>query len=127
MWYLRHLTLGLLLALPGATHAAPADLGDPVMIFAGCAGRFSAEMEHSWLIGRDETAVRGKRLAMIDLVDAALPPGRGPEVLARRIEAKFAQAMLLQRASFSRDAGTASRAQARARAALRQCEALLPG
>lgn len=121
MFGMRALALTIGLVAPATGQATSGGFDDPVAIFASCAGRFSAQMEHSWLIGDDPADVTRHRAAMVDLVEAAMPPGRGSEVLARRIEAKFAQAALLQRASFSTDATEARLARTAARAALDQC------
>lgn len=132
VWYtkpmdrVRAIAVVLGLVAPATGMAAPGDLSDPVMIFAACAGRLSAELEHQWLDGRSTPGLRQQRAAMIDLVDAVRPADSGKHVLARRIEAKFAQASLLQRATFSRDAAEASRARDLARAARDSCLTLLP-
>lgn len=121
MHLVRALVVSLGLVAPATGQAGPGDLSDPVMIFADCAGRFSAEMEHSWLMGHDPAEVTRQRAMMIDLVDAARPADAGPAILATRIEAKFAQAALLQRASFTQDPQQARQARATARAALERC------
>ena len=85
-------------ALPAP--AAPAEM----RLFATCAGRLSAQMEHQWLLA-DPAADRTERqrAAMISLLEAAMAPGEERSALALRIEAKAAQAALLTRASFGRD------------------------
>ncbi|WP_162183074.1 hypothetical protein [Pseudooceanicola atlanticus] len=131
MELVRSLAIIACLALAGKGSAAPEDqslghaLSDPVVIFAGCAGRFSAELEHRWLMSRDPGRARHRRQAMVDLLDAVRPSDRGPEILARRLEAKHAQAQLLQRAEFSTDPAEARMARQRARRAVAGCEALL--
>ena len=127
MSWMKIFALPLLLALALPTRGHVADLTDPVMVFAACAGRYSAEMEHRWLIGHDADEVTRKRSAMIDLVDAVITRDRARDVLARRIEAKMAQAALLQRATFNRDQNDSAQAETYARIALRRCERLLPG
>lgn len=109
----------------GAVERAVAD--DPLATFATCAGRFSALMEHQWMMdgpGSEETARR--RLMMIDLIDAIILPEQGIEVLSRRIEAKHAQASLLTRATFSADTRESATAGRLAQLQLSQCELLLP-
>ena len=123
---LRIIAIALGLVAPATGTTAPGELSDPAMLFAACAGRLSAEMEHLWLEGRDAAAITRQRAAMIDLVDAVRPPDSGPAILARRIEAKMAQAALLQRAAFSTDEAVARRARVLARGARRQCLALMP-
>lgn len=101
----------------------PAAAGsDPVALFADCAGRYSATVEHLWVTdgaAADRAAVR--RDAFADLV-AAVDPG-GPQALHWRIEAKAAQRALLDRALFGRDA----RAAQAARDWIALCDNLLPG
>lgn len=124
---LRLIAVVLGLAAPAAGMAAPGELSNPAMIFAACAGRLSAEMEHRWLDGRDASDVTRQRAMMIDLIEASRPPGSGTAVLAARIEAKMAQAALLQRATFGTDPADARRARALALSAHRQCSALIAG
>ncbi|WP_213546854.1 hypothetical protein [Vannielia litorea] len=114
---------GLLAVLSTPARAEPLD-----MVFAACTGRFSALMEHQWLIPTPEvdTTTR-RRAAMISLLEAVMPAGRGREVLARRIEAKHAQAVLLTRATFNDDAEDAQWAATRAEAEIASCAALLTG
>jgi hypothetical protein len=64
---------------------------------------------------------------MIDLIDAIRGPDDGRALLAHRLEAKFAQAKLLQRASFDLDPDAARRATLLASAARDRCLSLLPG
>lgn len=95
---------------------------DPVVLFADCAGRYSATVEHLWLTdgaAADRAAIR--RDAFSDLM-AATDPG-GPWALHRRIEAKAAQRALWERATFARD----PRAERAARDWIAACDSLLPG
>lgn len=103
-------TLSLGFALLGAAPAAIAET-DPLRMFAVCAGRLSALMEHQWLTdgpASEETA--RSRAAMLSLVEAILPPEAAPRALNWRIEAKAAQAALLARATFAADPVAARRA-----------------
>ncbi|MFY0632305.1 MAG: hypothetical protein JXQ91_00710 [Vannielia sp.] len=114
---------GLLLLLALPARAEPLE-----MQFAACTGRFSALMEHQWLLpdpAVEQTTRR--RAAMISLLEAVMPPDTGREVLARRIEAKYAQAVLLTRATFNDDPDDARWAATRAEAAIASCAALLTG
>ena len=91
-----------LIALAQTMPAAAQTLSaDPLYLFATCTGRFSALIEHQWLVSdpaSDQTA--RLRSAMIDLVEAASPAGPAPQVMQWRLEAKVATAGLLQRAHF---------------------------
>ncbi|SIN86214.1 hypothetical protein SAMN05444002_1079 [Vannielia litorea] len=98
------------------------------MQFAACTGRFSALMEHQWLLPHPELdQTTRRRAAMIALLEAVVPEGRGREVLARRIEAKHAQAVLLARATFNDDPQDAHWAATRAETEIANCAALLTG
>lgn len=110
-------------ALPALS--APVAEG-PLHIFAACAGRLSATMEHQWLM-RDPAAERteAQRSAMVALVDAVMVPDRAPDVLGWRIDAKRAHAVLLTRATFNADDDDASWALARAETELAACTGLL--
>ncbi|QPM89236.1 hypothetical protein [Pseudooceanicola algae] len=122
---------GLALALvltplfPRSGSSAPVE--EIVRLFASCAGRLSAEMEHQWLFSdpaSGATAIR--RNQMIDLLDAVAPEGADSRVRALRLEAKVAQARLLRRAAFSWDAVEAARATRVSARFLARCNALLP-
>jgi hypothetical protein len=96
-----------LAAYPGA--AFPVSAVERALAFAACAGRYSAELEHAWLLrpgDSDDPAIR--RDAFVTLLDAvtadALADGLPEHLLmATRIEEKAAQAMLLSRATFHLD------------------------
>lgn len=122
---LRALAVVIWLVVPATGVAAPGEISDPAMVFSACAGRLSAEMEHRWLTGRDPTEVTRQRATMIELVDATRMPDHGPLLMARRIEAKVAQAALLQRAMFSRDPDVVKQAMIHARAARQTCLSLI--
>ena len=94
-------------------------------MIAGCTGRLSAQMEHQWLMGRSGDDARDRRGAMLDILDAMITPDTGRQVLARRIEAKYAQSRLLQRAEFNDDPKDANRARTRAEIEIANCTALL--
>ncbi|CUH76142.1 hypothetical protein [Tropicibacter naphthalenivorans] len=89
-------------------NAGPDRATEQVRLFATCLGRMSATMEHEWLMGRDGAQARGQRQLFEMLVEAVMPDARragltGAHILHLRIEAKFAQAKLLQAASFDPD------------------------
>lgn len=120
---LRTILLCLLGLIPAGAFAMPQD---PLQTFASCVGRLSATMEHQWLMSdpaSDRTAAQ--RAAMLSLVDAVMAPDQGRQVLAWRIDAKQAHAVLLTRATFSGDAEDASWALRQAEAQLAQCTGLL--
>ncbi|MCG6882246.1 MAG: hypothetical protein LJE62_00665 [Silicimonas sp.] len=83
-------------------------------------------MEHQWLLSdpaSDLTKVQ--RAAMISIVEAIMMPEQGRDVLAWRINAKQAHAVLLTRATFNNDAADARWARTRADAQLAACTGLL--
>ena len=120
----------LCLALAGLGQPLRAEriAGDALLdTFATCAGRLSAQMEYEWMFdGPAAERTGAQRAAMVALLAAILPEGRGPEVLARRISAKAAHSALLTRATFGDDphAGWAAR---RAEVLVAECTALLLG
>lgn len=125
----RTLLAALFLGLPALGPAGPAlAQSSDLAIFATCAGRFSALMEHQWLLsdpGSDETGQQ--RAAMLSLVDAVTRPGEEPRALNLRIEAKVAQATLYSAASFDRNEKTATQAARRSEELIGACRALLLG
>ncbi len=99
---------------------------DPLRIFASCAGRLSATMEHQWLMGDPNSdRTEAQREAMLSLVDAIMAPDQGRDVLSWRIEAKQAHSVLLTRATFNDDAEDAAWALTRAQTQLGACTGLL--
>ncbi|MEM9427292.1 MAG: hypothetical protein AAGA06_11385 [Pseudomonadota bacterium] len=113
-----------LLCLASAGSARAHD--DPLQTFSSCVGRLSATMEHQWLLSdpmSDRT--EAQRAAMLSLVEAIMPAGDGRHVLAWRIAAKRAHAVLLTRATFNDDAADAAWALTRAEAELAACTRLL--
>jgi hypothetical protein len=120
-----------LAAAPGS--ALPLSATERALAFAACAGRYSAEVEHRWLLRPAESpAVEARRDAFLALLDAispdALDDGVPPHILmATRIEEKAAQAALLQRAAFHVDPLAAGAAQAAAERRIGSCGAWLLG
>lgn len=102
-------------------------------IFATCAGRLSALEEHQRLFDGPASEITARQKARFDEIIAALLPHAvdhgmpGRQALAWQIEAKMAQAVLLQRAAFHRDSLLASRARSAARTRLSACDGLLLG
>ncbi|MEM6385268.1 MAG: hypothetical protein AAF718_03425 [Pseudomonadota bacterium] len=113
----------LLGCLPSEVAAIP---GEPLRTFASCAGRFSATMEHQWLISDPSSdRTEAQRSAMLSLVDAVMRPDQGRDVLIWRIEAKQAHAVLLTRATFNQDRADATWASEQAEMHLAHCTGLL--
>ena len=97
-------------------------------LFAGCAGRFSAELEHAWLTSRTEASrYEAQRQTFITLLEAVQPETDVRRLMSYRIENKMAQASLLTVANFSLNAQRAERARRLARQHLKTCEQLLLG
>ena len=125
MGIVRSVLLSALLAVAAHPLRADAPLVD---LFAGCAGRLSAQMEHQWLMGdpgSDRTQARQR--AMVALLDTVTPPDLSTRAMALRVEAKQAQATLLRRASFGGNTSEASWARRRASKELAACTGLLLG
>jgi hypothetical protein len=73
--------------------------GDPMRLFATCTGRLSALLEYQWLVqdpGADATEAR--RDAMAQLLAAAMPLDGAARAMDLRLQAKVAEAQLLQQA-----------------------------
>ncbi|MEX0339551.1 MAG: hypothetical protein AB3N11_10975 [Arenibacterium sp.] len=107
--------------------ARPAAASDEIYnVFAGCAGRFSAEMEHAWLMG-DAAAdeYESQRHTFISLTEAAIPAEKTRAVLHHRLDHKLAHASLLTIATFGQDDRRARAARSAAKAYRQACEQLL--
>ena len=116
-------------AASGATTPpAPVDL---LRLFAICAGRFSALAEHEALFdGAASDRAADQRDVFLDLLGALhpdLPAISGQAMMAWRVSAKQAQAMVLLQARFHADPARAARATRAAGYFLAECRALLPG
>ncbi|TCK99245.1 hypothetical protein BXY66_3746 [Shimia isoporae] len=97
------------------------------MTFAGCTGRFSAEMEHSWLVADDRAeAFQSERQTFVSILEAAMNTNHRA-VLGHRIQTKHAHASLLAIASFSDDATRARTARLLANDYLEGCRSLILG
>jgi hypothetical protein len=106
----------------GFAGCGPAQADPLLREFAVCAGRFSALVEHQWMVdGPASEASAGTRDGLLALVEAIEVPGMGATVMGWRIEAKVAQKALLQRAHFAGDRV----AEKRAEELLRACAGLL--
>ncbi|MEO9514148.1 MAG: hypothetical protein ABJH45_26470 [Paracoccaceae bacterium] len=128
MSVLRKLGFVSVMAMTISGFAAQARATDTLSLFAQCAGRFSAEMEFAWLIGdQDSETPKQLRSHFIDMIDAILAPGDGPNVLARRIEAKVAHTALLSRAQFSENPTEIRIAAQTAERDVAFCRAMLTG
>lgn len=99
-----------------------------VKSFAGCAGRFSAEMEHAWLLNdpkaQDYELRRGR---FVSLLEATTTANNAEYVLGHRVNSKHAHARLLQTATFTSDEVKASAARRAAKQYLDQCNLLILG
>lgn len=94
--------------------------------FAVCAGRFSAELEHAWLVHDDRAGeIERRRLLFIELIDASIPPERRRHTLNLRVGAKAAHASLLTQGTFSQDRALALWAVRRAEDEIAYCRSFL--
>ncbi|MCR8549773.1 hypothetical protein M4578_18230 [Salipiger sp. P9] len=126
---------GAVLALAAAAPpaAGPAQTVERAQLFADCAGRFSAEIEFTWLMQRGDGATDQTLRAGVEaLLAAILPDARaagldGIALRHRRIAAKAAQARLRHGAQFGTDPRRATRARLLASRHRAACAALLPG
>ena len=95
--------------------------------FAGCAGRMSAELEHSWMFQEAAHDTFEREMHHFTDMVEALAPSDGSAVLHYRIETKFAHANLLQQAAFGSDPNLSQRARVQAELHLSTCRNLLLG
>ncbi len=101
--FLTALALGLLSGGPGVADVLLRD-------FSVCAGRYSALVEHQWLVdGPASEDAADRRDAMLELVAAVMPGDMAKTAMGWRVEAKAAQGALLSRAYFAQDAVAAKR------------------
>lgn len=93
--------------------------------FAVCTGRFSAEMEHAWLMGAEADTAQDRRAVFLSLLDAATPQDQRRHALSVRIDAKLAHAQILTQATFGQGNVRAVWALRRAKIGRDACETLL--
>ncbi|MDP3197113.1 hypothetical protein [Tabrizicola sp.] len=84
---------------------------DPLLRqFAICTGRYSALVEHQWLVdGPASEGSAGVRDSLWTLAEAVAGPAEAAAAMGWRIDAKVAQRGLLDRAYFARDAAAEKR------------------
>jgi hypothetical protein len=88
----------------GFVTGSPATADRLLRDFAVCTGRYSALVEHQWLVdGPASDASAGTRDSLWALVKAVAGPGEAATAMTWRIEAKVAQKALLDRAYFAKD------------------------
>ena len=110
----------------GITQAA-AD-NDIAFSFAECAGRFSAEMEHAWVLSDPRAEhYENARSGFVSLLAAVATEADAQRAMSHRIETKFAHAALLQVATFNQDGVASAAARRIATVHLGQCEMFLLG
>lgn len=120
-----------LAASPGG--ALPLTASERALSFAACAGRYSAEVEHDWLLDpADSRVTEARRDGFLALLDAVVPDavedGMPPHLpMATRIEEKAAHTALLHRAAFHLDPLAADTARAAAERRIAACGAWLLG
>ncbi|MCH2077278.1 MAG: hypothetical protein MK180_10395 [Rhodobacteraceae bacterium] len=115
----------LLLAM-GLLSAAPLTASGGIeFIFAGCVGRYSAQMEHAWLLGQNAEDEEEKREVFLSLLEATMDAEQAEQVLAHRIASKMSQASLLTVAEFATDTDTATRAVELSQSEIQGCRSLL--
>ncbi len=130
---IRHILPVLVLCATQAQASLPRDPAERARVFAACMGRYTAAMEHAWLMGDGAgTTPEARRELFGMMLDSILPEAHragfdGLDVWRYRTGAKRAQARLLQLSSFDPDRGRAKRAQTLARRQIALCESLILG
>lgn len=95
-------------------------------VFAGCTGRYSAELEHAWLVQSTASELlEARRARFEDLLAAVSSEAQRKTLLDQRIRAKTAHAHILGIALFSRDPERARWARRRAAVEIGYCESFL--
>ena len=95
--------------------------------FATCAGRLSATMEYQWMFDGPESERTDRSVNGFDvLIEAVMGPEiTGRQLMGWRIDAKIAQARLLNLAAFGQDPRLRVHAAQMAEQYLNQCKTLL--
>lgn len=75
--------------------------------------------------GPKSELTKSRRNAVLEILEAMMPPNEGRTVLNWRIEAKHAQSALLTRATFNNDVSSAKRARRLAVTHIDSCGSLL--
>ncbi len=127
MELLKTLLAVVLLTLPLPSQAKQTAATEQTLLFATCLGRYSAVMEHAWLMGEEDRDAITRRSLFEDLLTAVQPASSlsGPQVLDARIRAKHVLAQRLQAAAFHDRPAIKRRAMAQVVQILRPCQALL--
>ncbi len=95
-------------------------------VFAGCTGRYSAQMEHAWLMN-DPAAddLEAQRLTFVSLLEAVTPQDKRRDAMAKRIESKLAHSSLLTTAAFASNSERAQWAKRQSTHHLNVCQRML--
>ncbi len=88
----------------GLSTSGPA-MADPLLReFAVCAGRFSALVEHQWMVDGPASEFSARqRDSLLSLVEAVMGPEEAGTAMAWRIDAKVSQRRLLDQGWFADD------------------------
>lgn len=116
--------LCMVVTLPAAVRA---DHPTEIRLFAECAGRLSASVEHAWLVGTDNAALRAQKDGFADLLDALVGPDDSVRVMDWRVRAKMDHKRLLALSVFATEPRLARLALMRAQAHQNRCGAVLLG
>lgn len=117
--------LALVALLPLAAQATPEAGEERLRVFATCAGRLSAQLEHHWLMSDPSEETGERRQTTLDILAAITPPDRETDAMSWRIEAKASFRALLARATFGTDPEDARWATLHAGRLLAPCTDLL--
>ncbi len=110
VWKTSFRTILLGLAMLTQASVALSDTAPDLRTFAVCAGRYSALVEHQWIVDSPASDISSQsRDAMLELVAAVMPKGMAKTAMGWRIEAKVAQRALLDRAYFAQDTAAEKR------------------
>jgi len=118
------LCLLLMLGQPSLAQVNTAE--GQLRMFANCAGRLTAQLEHQWLLQSENAdQIERQRTEIVMILQSMVTRDRGRDVLSWRTEARAAQRALLNRASFAADKSDASWAADKAESYLLECTGFL--
>ncbi len=99
---------------------------DLVSAMASCAGRYSAELEHAWLMDDPRSEILSRqRENTLSILEAITTADAARDILNLRIDAKHAHARLLTMASFGTAPSETKWAKRQSRLFLQNCAAML--
>jgi len=128
----RYVLLGLVCLAPVPPAKAEPAPSDEAMTLAACRGRYTAVLEHAWLMNDNIEAARMRRDLFAAMLDAQTRPDPNRhqlerQLLSQRITQKQAMSHLLNNARFASDPRRAQHALKLVSQRLATCDRLVVG